>query len=56
MRPHSTGKVYVNFVADEGDERVQDAFNPRAFARLRAIKTLYDPANRFRMNQNIPPA
>ncbi|MEO8621698.1 MAG: BBE domain-containing protein [bacterium] len=55
MKAHGTGKAYVNFMADEGDERVKDAYNPHTFARLRAIKTAYDPHNRFRMNQNIQP-
>jgi FAD/FMN-containing dehydrogenase len=56
MKSHGTGKVYVNFVADEGDERVQAAYSRRTFVRLRAIKKAYDPLNRFRMNQNIRPA
>ena len=56
MKPHSTGKVYVNFVADEGEARIADAYNARSFARLRAIKAKYDPGNLFRMNQNIRPA
>lgn len=56
MKPHSTGKVYVNFVAEEGEARIADAYNARSFARLRAIKAKYDPGNLFRMNQNIRPA
>ena len=56
MRVHGTGNVYVNFMADEGDKRVMDAYNPQTFRRLRAIKAVYDPQNRFRMNQNIRPA
>lgn len=55
MRPHGTGKVHVNFVADEGEARVADAYNPPALARLGAIKTKYDPHNLFRLNQNIWP-
>jgi len=46
----------VNFMADEGSERVTDAYSPSTFHRLRAIKSLYDPRNVFRMNQNIRPA
>ena len=56
MKPHSTGKVYVNFIADEGAGRVADAYNESTFRRLRALKTRYDPGNMFRMNQNIKPA
>lgn len=55
MRVHSTHKVYVNFMAGDGEERVSDAYNPRTLRRLRAVKAMYDPNNRFRMNQNIHP-
>ena len=55
MRPHGTGKVCVNFIADEGDARVADAYNAQALARLQAIKAKYDPRNLFRLNQNIRP-
>jgi FAD/FMN-containing dehydrogenase len=56
MKAHASGKVYVNFMADEGAERVMDAYQPHTFKRLQAIKEAYDPHNRFRMNQNIRPA
>jgi FAD/FMN-containing dehydrogenase len=56
MRMHSTGNVYVNFMADEGEKRVMDAYTSRTFDRLRAIKAIYDPRNRFRLNQNVHPA
>ena len=56
MKAHSTGKVYVNFVADEGEARITDAYNARSLERLRAIKAKYDPGNQFRLNQNIRPA
>jgi FAD/FMN-containing dehydrogenase len=55
MKPHATGKVYVNFIANEGERRVEDAYNENTFRRLRAIKAKYDPRNLFRMNQNIKP-
>ena len=55
MRPHGTGKVCVNFIADEGGARVADAYNAQALARLQAIKAKYDPRNLFRLNQNIRP-
>lgn len=56
MKSHGTGKVYVNFIADEGEKRVRDAYNPTTFKRLQKIKAKYDPDNMFRMNQNIKPA
>ncbi len=55
MHQHGTGKVYVNFVADEGAERVKDAYNSKTFQRLQRIKAKYDPKHIFRMNQNIRP-
>lgn len=55
MKAHSTGKVYVNFIADEGERRVEDAYTTRTFKKLRGIKAKYDPSNLFRMNQNIRP-
>jgi FAD/FMN-containing dehydrogenase len=47
--------AYVNFIGDVGPERVREAYGA-AWERLRAIKARYDPANLFRLNQNIPPA
>ena len=54
MEPHQSG-VYVNFLGDEGIERVRSAYGERTFGRLVALKTRYDPDNFFRVNQNIPP-
>jgi FAD/FMN-containing dehydrogenase len=48
--------VYVNFVGDEGDDRVRDAYPGSTWERLAEIKARYDPANVFRLNQNVPPA
>ncbi|MDQ1602036.1 MAG: hypothetical protein QOD68_3510 [Actinomycetota bacterium] len=48
--------AYVNFVYDEGPERVRAAYPGATWDRLAAIKATYDPANLFRLNQNIPPA
>jgi FAD/FMN-containing dehydrogenase len=47
--------VYVNFLNDEGESRVRDAYPGATWDRLAAIKARYDPTNLFRMNQNIPP-
>ncbi len=54
LAPHSTG-VYVNFLMDEGEERIRQAYGPRKYERLRALKRRYDPDNVLRLNQNIVP-
>jgi FAD/FMN-containing dehydrogenase len=48
--------AYVNFVNDEGPERVHDIYPDETYARLAEIKRRYDPGNVFRLNQNVPPA
>ena len=48
--------AYVNFLADEGDERVRAAYPGATWDRLAAVKRQYDPTNLFRLNQNIAPA
>ena len=50
--PHSTGRLYVNFEADDGVEAIYGA---EKYRRLAEIKTKYDPDNFFRLNQNIKP-
>ena len=55
IAPHATGGTYVNFLSDEGSERVQDAYPPAVWSRLVEVKRRYDPDNLFRLNQNIPP-
>ena len=54
MQPHATGGVYVNFLSNEGEERVRAAYGAN-YDRLAAIKARYDPDNLFRANQNIQP-
>jgi hypothetical protein len=48
--------AYVNFLGDEGANRVRAAYPGSTWDRLQQIKARYDPANLFRLNQNIPPA
>jgi hypothetical protein len=48
--------AYVNFLSDEGEARVREAYPGRTWDRLREIKRRYDPTNLFHHNQNIPPA
>ena len=48
--------AYVNFLTDEGEARVRQAYPERTWNRLREIKRRYDPDNLFHLNQNIPPA
>ena len=50
------GGVYVNFLGDEGEARIREAYPRATFERLAAIKGRYDSTNLFRLNQNIPPA
>ena len=47
--------VYVNFLGDEGDSRIVQAYGDQKYRRLTEIKTRWDPANVFRINQNIQP-
>jgi FAD/FMN-containing dehydrogenase len=55
LHPHSTGAAYVNFMMDEGPERIRKTYGAN-YDRLATIKKRYDPANFFRVNQNVPPA
>lgn len=48
--------AYVNFIGDEGPERVRAAYPPATWERLARVKAVYDPTNLFRRNQNVPPA
>jgi FAD/FMN-containing dehydrogenase len=48
--------VYVNFLSNEGEARVREAYPGSTWDRLRDVKRRYDPTNLFRLNQNIPPA
>jgi FAD/FMN-containing dehydrogenase len=52
---HEGSGVYVNFLENEGEERIRQAYPALTYARLAKIKRHYDPDNLFRFNQNIPP-
>ena len=54
LHPYGAGGAYVNFMMDEGEDRVKATYGDN-YGQLVAIKTKYDPANLFRMNQNIKP-
>ena len=47
--------AYVGFLANEGEDRVREAYPGPTWDRLAEVKTRYDPTNLFRLNQNVPP-
>lgn len=56
LAPFTANAAYVNYIGDEGMKALSAAYGAEKLARLTAIKMKYDPANLFRMNQNILPA
>jgi len=55
LQPFTAGGAYVNFMMEEGQERVQATYRDN-YDRLASVKKKYDPTNFFRVNQNIRPA
>ena len=55
LQPYAD-RVYMNFLGDEGMERVNEAYPKAVYARLATLKRRYDPTNLFHLNQNIEPA
>jgi FAD/FMN-containing dehydrogenase len=55
VHPYSAGGAYVNFMMDEGQDRVRATYGDN-YDRLAKAKATYDPENVFRVNQNIQPA
>jgi hypothetical protein len=54
LEPYHSG-AYVNFLQDEGAERLQQVYGAEKYNRLRELKRKYDPDNFFRLNQNVSP-
>ena len=55
MQPFLVDAVYVNYLEEEGDERIRAAYGLN-YERLVALKNNYDLENFFRTNQNIKPS
>jgi FAD/FMN-containing dehydrogenase len=55
LEEQAVGRAYVNFLADEGADRVRAAYGPERYERLAALKRDYDPDNLLRGNQNVVP-
>jgi FAD/FMN-containing dehydrogenase len=55
LKRFTSGGTYLNFIGDEGHDRVRAAFGDN-YDRLERVKSTYDPDNFFRRNQNIAPA
>ena len=51
VQPHADGRVYLNFLGDEGADRVRQAYGAWQYERLAASKRTYDPTNFFRMTR-----
>ncbi len=54
LHPYSAGGAYINFMMEEGIDRIQATYRSN-YPRLAALKAKYDPGNLFRVNQNIRP-
>jgi FAD/FMN-containing dehydrogenase len=55
LAPYTAGSVYVNYLADDDNARVQAAYGP-CWGRLQQVKRMYDPENVFHLNQNVTPS
>lgn len=55
LHPYSSGAAYVNFMMDEGEQRIKATYGDN-YERLVKIKDKYDPDNLFKVNQNIKPS
>ena len=55
LHPHTLGGAYINFMMEEGKDRIRATYG-KNYDRLAKVKKRYDPANVFRVNQNIGPS
>ena len=55
MKPFATGGVYLNFVGDEGEDRLVAGYGEQNYGRMAAVKAEYDPGNVFNLHHNIKP-
>jgi hypothetical protein len=56
LAPWRVGGPFVSFLGGDDLEDVASAYEPEDYQRLRELKAVWDPANVFRINHNIPPA
>jgi len=55
VQPYSAGGTYTNFMSEDEADRVEDSYGKAKYRRLVEMKRRFDPANFFRLNQNIIP-
>ncbi len=55
LKPWESGAVYLNFIGDEGQDRVVAGLGQQNYTRLAKVKAQYDPDNVFHLNHNIKP-
>lgn len=56
LRPLGPASAYLNFVGDEGQDRIRATFGDTGYQRLAELKARLDPNNKFTLNHNIEPA
>jgi FAD/FMN-containing dehydrogenase len=56
LRPYATGATYLNFLGDEGGDRLRAGYGAGSYERLLELKAKWDPRNTFHGNQNLRPA
>jgi hypothetical protein len=55
IQPFLHGGIYVNAITEDSEQGIRDAYRPKTYERLVALKNKYDPTNFFRINPNIKP-
>jgi FAD/FMN-containing dehydrogenase len=55
VRPWATGATYLNFVGDEGEDRIVGGFGRENYDRLAAVKAEFDPDDVFHLHHPIRP-